>query len=147
MGSCVRPILCALTSASTLVCVCCLRSFIPPRAPFARLFVFPRNRQLDLDLDERVEHLVLVVHGIGDALMSVDLGVVQLRSLVECCDTMRAHHEEVSTGRGSHLGLFWTGRLLRGYRVCCNRGEVCAEVSEGGVQMQAFPPCGCKSRV
>jgi len=50
---------------------------------------------LDLDLDERVEHLVLVVHGIGDALMSVDLGVVQLRSLVECCDTMRAHHEEV----------------------------------------------------
>eukprot|EP00903_Cladosiphon_okamuranus_P007816 g7562.t1 len=51
--------------------------------------------ELDLDLDERVEHLVLVVHGIGDALMSVDLGVVQLRSLVECCDTMRAHHEEV----------------------------------------------------
>ncbi|CAN0430615.1 unnamed protein product, partial [Hapterophycus canaliculatus] len=50
------------------------------------------------DLEERVEHLVLVVHGIGDALMSVDLGVVQLRSLVECCDTMRAHHEEVSRG-------------------------------------------------
>lgn len=42
-----------------------------------------------------MEHLVLVVHGIGDALMSVDLGMVQLRSLVECCDTMRAHHEEV----------------------------------------------------
>ena len=42
---------------------------------------------------------MLVVHGIGDALMSVDLGVVQLRSLVECCDTMRAHHEEVRRGR------------------------------------------------
>ena len=54
------------------------------------------RRQLESDLDERVEHLVLVVHGIGDALMSVDLGVVQLRSLVECCDTMRAHHDEVS---------------------------------------------------
>lgn len=51
------------------------------------------------DLNERVEHLVLVVHGIGDALMSVDLGVVQLRSLVECCDTMRNHHEEVRTFR------------------------------------------------
>lgn len=38
---------------------------------------------------------MLVVHGIGDALMSVDLGVVQLQSLVACCDTMRAHHEEV----------------------------------------------------
>lgn len=49
----------------------------------------------DADLNERVEHLVLVVHGIGDALMSVDLGVVQLQSLVECCDTMRDHHEEV----------------------------------------------------
>lgn len=56
-----------------------------------------------------MEHLVLVVHGIGDALMSVDLGVVQLRSLVECCDTMRAHHEEVrqegeaSPGRGGGI--------------------------------------------
>lgn len=49
----------------------------------------------DDDLNEHVEHLVLVVHGIGDALMSVDLGVVQLGSLVECCDTMRAHHQEV----------------------------------------------------
>lgn len=49
----------------------------------------------DDDLDDHVEHLVLVVHGIGDALMSVDLGVVQLGSLVECCDTMRAHHQEV----------------------------------------------------
>lgn len=76
--------------------VCCLRT----HPPFLfRLFVRPWNRQLDLDLDERVEHLVLVVHGIGDALMSVDLGVVQLRSLVECCDTMRAHHEEVGMGK------------------------------------------------
>lgn len=53
-----------------------------------------------------MEHLVLVVHGIGDALMSVDLGVVQLRSLVECCDTMRAHHEEVRC-RGGLAGRAW----------------------------------------
>ena len=68
----------------------------------SRLVSIVRHRQLESDLDERVEHLVLVVHGIGDALMSVDLGVVQLRSLVECCDTLRAHHEEVSPrpGRG-----------------------------------------------
>lgn len=59
-----------------------------------------RRDQLESDLDEKVEHLVLVVHGIGDALMSVDLGVVQLRSLVECCHTMRAHHEEVSSRPG-----------------------------------------------
>lgn len=54
-----------------------------------------RGLGLEEDLDEHVEHLVLVIHGIGDALMSMDLGVVQLKSLVECCDTLRSHHEEV----------------------------------------------------
>ncbi|CAM9341264.1 unnamed protein product [Chrysoparadoxa australica] len=49
----------------------------------------------DEDLDHHVEHLVLVVHGIGDALTKVDLGMVQLRSLIECCDMMRDNHAEV----------------------------------------------------
>lgn len=53
-----------------------------------------------------MEHLVLVVHGIGDALMSVDLGMVQLRSLVECCDTMRAHHEEVRDSKEASVLVF-----------------------------------------
>jgi hypothetical protein len=50
---------------------------------------------VDADLNEHVSHLVLVVHGIGDALSTMDLGVVQLRSLVDCCNNMRAQHAEV----------------------------------------------------
>jgi hypothetical protein len=50
---------------------------------------------VDADLNEHVSHLILVVHGIGDALSTMDLGVVQLRSLVDCCNNMRAQHAEV----------------------------------------------------
>ncbi|CAM9780477.1 unnamed protein product, partial [Ectocarpus fasciculatus] len=70
--------------------------------------------EVDSDLEERVEHLVLVVHGIGDALMSVDLGMVQLRSLVECCDTMRAHHEEVVLNSKDLRGLRKKGLRKKG---------------------------------
>ncbi|CAM9239974.1 unnamed protein product [Ectocarpus sp. 8 AP-2014] len=81
--------------------------------------------EVDSDLEERVEHLVLVVHGIGDALMSVDLGMVQLRSLVECCDTMRAHHEEVVLNSKDLRGL----RKKKGLR---KRGRVGGSEDGGG---------------
>ncbi|CAN0563859.1 unnamed protein product, partial [Ectocarpus sp. 12 AP-2014] len=81
--------------------------------------------EVDSDLEERVEHLVLVVHGIGDALMSVDLGMVQLRSLVECCDTMRAHHEEVVLTSKDLRGL----RKKKGLR---KRGRVGGSEDCGG---------------
>ncbi|CAN0351660.1 unnamed protein product [Ectocarpus sp. 12 AP-2014] len=81
--------------------------------------------EVDSDLEERVEHLVLVVHGIGDALMSVDLGMVQLRSLVECCDTMRAHHEEVVLNSKDLRGL----RKKKGLR---KRGRVGGSEDRGG---------------
>ncbi|CBN78492.1 DDHD domain-containing protein [Ectocarpus siliculosus] len=81
--------------------------------------------KVDSDLEERVEHLVLVVHGIGDALMSVDLGMVQLRSLVECCDTMRAHHEEVVLNSKDLRGL----RKKKGIR---KRGRVGGSEDFGG---------------
>ncbi|CAM9574706.1 unnamed protein product [Ectocarpus sp. 13 AM-2016] len=81
--------------------------------------------EVDSDLEERVEHLVLVVHGIGDALMSVDLGMVQLRSLVECCDTMRAHHEEVVLNSKDLRGL----RKKKGLR---KRGRVGGSEDCGG---------------
>lgn len=38
---------------------------------------------------------VLVVHGIGQAMKRVELGVTQLKSIVECCDTMRSNTEEI----------------------------------------------------
>lgn len=78
-----------------------------------------------------MEHLVLVVHGIGDALMSVDLGVVQLRSLVECCDTMRAHHEEVRyrggrRGRGLNFSRERRVQLRLRLLLLCRGGHVAA---------------------
>ncbi|CAM9395019.1 unnamed protein product [Phaeothamnion confervicola] len=60
----------------------------------------------DEDLKEHVDHLLLVVHGIGDALNTMDLGVVQLKSLIECCDNLRAQHEEVVRS-SPHLRQLW----------------------------------------
>lgn len=39
---------------------------------------------------------VLVVHGIGQAMKRVELGVTQLRSIVECCDIMRNNTDEIA---------------------------------------------------
>lgn len=38
---------------------------------------------------------MLVVHGIGQAMKRVELGVTQLRSIVECCDMMRNNTDEI----------------------------------------------------
>lgn len=42
----------------------------------------------------KCDHLVLVVHGIGDALRNIDLNVVQLRSIISCADNLRSMHQE-----------------------------------------------------
>ncbi|CAM9633698.1 unnamed protein product [Scytosiphon promiscuus] len=55
--------------------------------------------------------------------MSVDLGVVQLRSLVECCDTMREHHEEVVLNSKHLRGLRKKGASGRGAAEWENKGE------------------------
>jgi len=39
---------------------------------------------------------VLVVHGIGQAFKRVELGVAQLKSIIECCDLMRSNTEEIN---------------------------------------------------
>uniref|UniRef100_A0A7R9YCD7 DDHD domain-containing protein n=1 Tax=Pinguiococcus pyrenoidosus TaxID=172671 RepID=A0A7R9YCD7_9STRA len=57
------------------------------------------------DLDEPVEHLVLVVHGIGEALEANDMGVIQLRSLVQCCNQLRRNHDTVCD---ANLQMFGT---------------------------------------
>ena len=48
---------------------------------------------------ERVEHLVLVVHGIGEMLRSGDLLGLPLPSLtssiIDCCDSLRTNHREM----------------------------------------------------
>ena len=39
---------------------------------------------------------ILVVHGIGQAMKRVELGVTQLKGIVECCDVMRSNTEEIN---------------------------------------------------
>jgi len=42
-------------------------------------------------------HLILVVHGIGEMLRNVDFfGLAQLSTIVECCDNLRKNHELVT---------------------------------------------------
>ncbi|CEG39906.1 phospholipase ddhd2 isoform 1 [Plasmopara halstedii] len=44
----------------------------------------------DNDINDEIEHLVLVIHGIGDALKTLDLiNVVTLRSIIDCSTTLR----------------------------------------------------------
>lgn len=39
---------------------------------------------------------VLVIHGIGQAFKRVELGVTQLKSIVECCELMRVNTDEIN---------------------------------------------------
>jgi hypothetical protein len=71
--------------------------------------------------EDKIEHLVLVVHGIGEMMRSVDifgLGLPGLSSLVTCCDWMRSNHAEVlsyqaaaevmqSEGRVEYIPVEW----------------------------------------
>ncbi|GLD99068.1 hypothetical protein PINS_up007786 [Pythium insidiosum] len=49
----------------------------------------------DADIEADVDHLVLIVHGIGDALKTIDLiNVVTLRSIIDCATSLRTLHRE-----------------------------------------------------
>ena len=71
------------------------------------------------DEKEDVQHLVLVVHGIGAQLQAFDLlGLVQLKSIIDCCSWMRNNHVEVSgemgfTGRVEYIPIEWHERWER----------------------------------
>jgi hypothetical protein len=47
---------------------------------------------------------ILVVHGIGQAMKRVELGVTQLKGIVECCDVMRSNTEEINRPEDSSAG-------------------------------------------
>lgn len=56
----------------------------------------------DKDIDEEIDHLVLIVHGIGDALKTIDIiNVVTLRSIIDCATNLRDLHKEAL--RSSHF--------------------------------------------
>ncbi|EGZ11758.1 hypothetical protein PHYSODRAFT_562784 [Phytophthora sojae] len=60
----------------------------------------------DKDIEEEIEHLVLIVHGIGDALKTLDLiNVVTLRSIIDCATTLRElNREALRSAHFAHLG-------------------------------------------
>ncbi|KAG6583169.1 putative phospholipase [Phytophthora cinnamomi] len=60
----------------------------------------------DKDIEEEIEHLVLIVHGIGDALKTLDLiNVVTLRSIIDCSTTLRElNREALRSAHFAHLG-------------------------------------------
>jgi hypothetical protein len=59
----------------------------------------------DLDDDgSDVDHLVLIVHGIGEMLQAIDFfGLSTLPTIVDCCGFLRKNHEEVLEARFNQL--------------------------------------------
>lgn len=64
------------------------------------------NAEDDADIEEKVDHLVLIVHGIGDALKTLDvINVVTLRSIIDCSTTLRElNREALRSAHFAHLG-------------------------------------------
>jgi len=53
----------------------------------------------------RIDHLVLVVHGIGEMMINVDIfGISKMPTIVDCCDFLRDNHAEVLNTRFSRRG-------------------------------------------
>ena len=56
----------------------------------------------DVEDKDEVDHLILVVHGIGKAMQSFELfGLVHLSSIIDCCISMRQNYEEVMDQKSS----------------------------------------------
>ena len=48
------------------------------------------------DSSDHIDHLVLIIHGIGEMLQTIDLfGLKAMPTIVDCCGYMRANHNEV----------------------------------------------------
>lgn len=60
--------------------------------------------QIDYDGSDDVDHLVLIVHGIGEMLQSVNLfGLSKLPTIADCCGFLRKNHSEVLEVRFNQL--------------------------------------------
>jgi hypothetical protein len=65
----------------------------------------PLDKYEDADSDD-IDHLVLIVHGIGEMLQSAapfGLAIPNLCSIVECCGFLRKNHAEVQNARFSQM--------------------------------------------
>ena len=76
-----------------------------------------RADSVDVDNSNNVDHLVLVVHGIGEMLQAIDLfGLSKLATIVDCCRFLRENHADVMDVRVSQLyesfdGISKSGRV------------------------------------
>jgi len=75
---------------------------VPPE----RLASEDMARYLRGERDGKVEHLCLIVHGIGEMLRSIDvfgLSMPNLSSIVDCCAWLRKNHAEVQDAHFSQM--------------------------------------------
>jgi phospholipase DDHD2 len=64
------------------------------------------TKLLDTDKEGNIEHLVLIVHGIGEMLRSNDvfgLSLPNLSSIIDCCGHLRRNHAEVQDAHFSQM--------------------------------------------
>ena len=60
-------------------------------------------RYLRGERDGKVEHLCLIVHGIGEMLRSIDVFGMSLQNLSEVCGSMRTNHAQVTDAHFSQM--------------------------------------------
>ena len=74
----------------------------------------------DDDITSKIDHLVLIVHGIGEALRTLNFNVVQLKSILDCADSLRKNQkdsvscpdfETIPTNRVEYLPIEWHSKL------------------------------------
>jgi len=81
-------------------------SLAVPAAQFDDVDRAPRDRDITNKSDDDIDHLVLIVHGIGEMLQSVDLfglPIPNLASIVDCAGFLRDNHKEIQSTRFSQL--------------------------------------------
>jgi len=62
------------------------------------------GKDVDDDDSDDVDHLVLIVHGIGEMLQAIDFfGLSKLPTIVDCCGFLRKNHSEVLEVRFNQL--------------------------------------------
>lgn len=64
----------------------------------ASQIVYTRNGSLEMEGEDReVDHLILVVHGIGEMMQAYDLfGLKKVPTIADCCGYLRENHAEIS---------------------------------------------------
>jgi len=81
------------------------QSLAVPASQFDEIDRNPRE-QGEANNDNHIDHLVLIVHGIGEMLQSVDifgLNIPNLSSIIDCCGFLRKNHTEVQRNRYSQM--------------------------------------------